>query len=67
MFFDLLYLQFYVCLSVVFRLDPIISHVPVQELKLSAVRFAVNSEVILSFKELFLDELTNNFQIAKFL
>lgn len=26
-------------------LDPIISHVPVQELKLSAVRFAVNSEI----------------------
>jgi len=29
------------------RLDPIISDVPVQELKLSAVRFAVDSQVIL--------------------
>ena len=29
------------------RLDPIISHVPVQELKLSAVRFAVDSQVII--------------------
>ena len=28
------------------RLDPIISHVPVQEVKLSAVRFAVDSQVI---------------------
>lgn len=35
------------------RLDPIISHVPVQELKLSAVRFAVDSEVIFPFKEVF--------------
>ena len=34
----------FVCLFV--RLDPIISHVPVQELKLSAVRFAVDSKVI---------------------
>ena len=28
------------------RLDPIISYVPVQELKLSVVRFTVDSEVI---------------------
>lgn len=42
-----------VCLFI--RLDPIISHVPVQELKLSAVRFAVDSQVILPQNQSVLD------------
>lgn len=34
-----------ICLFI--RLDPIISHVPVQDVKLSTVCFAVDSQVIL--------------------